>query len=126
MKQLIVKKGIVINEEVPVPVLQEGFVLIKVAYSCISAGTEMSGISQSGKSIFKRALEKPEKIAMLIDMLKSKGIATTIKQIKDLNEEGKPSGYSLSGVVVASEVPEFSEGDRVSAAACNTEGSSPR
>ena len=116
MKQLIVKKGIVINEEVSAPVIQEGFILIKVGYSCISAGTEIAGVTQSGKSILKRALEKPEKMTMLINMLKSKGIATTLKQIKDLNEEGKPSGYSLSGVVIASGISEFSEGDRVAAA----------
>ena len=76
----------------------------------------MAGVSQSGKSIVKRAMEKPEKIGMLVDMLKSKGISTTIRQIKDINEEGKPSGYSLSGIVVTSGTPEFSEGDRVSAA----------
>ena len=50
MKQLIIKKGIAINEEVPAPVIQDGFVLIKVAYSCISAGTEMSGV-ETGRDI---------------------------------------------------------------------------
>lgn len=63
MKQALVKKGIVIGEEVPAPVVSEGSVLIKVVNSCISAATEMSGVTSSGTPLIKRILKQPEKIS---------------------------------------------------------------
>jgi predicted dehydrogenase/threonine dehydrogenase-like Zn-dependent dehydrogenase len=116
MKQLIIKKGHILNEDVSIPSLEQGFVLIRVAYSSISSGTELAGVTQSKKSMLERAMEKPEKIGMLIDMLKRKGISSSIKQIMDLNAEGSSSGYSISGIVEESGVVEFKPGDRVAAA----------
>ena len=37
MKQAIVRKGTVIGEEIPAPLVSKGSVLIKVVNSCISA-----------------------------------------------------------------------------------------
>jgi predicted dehydrogenase/threonine dehydrogenase-like Zn-dependent dehydrogenase len=118
MKQLIVKKGIAINEEVPAPVIQDGFVLIKVAYSCISAGTEMSGVERSKMSLVNRAMEKPEKIKVALDMLKKRGLIDTLKQINDISNTGLPSGYSVSGIVVETgkDITDVKPGDRVAAA----------
>ncbi len=116
MKQLIIKKGRILNEEVSVPLVEKGFILIRVAYSSISSGTELAGVSQSSKTIIQRAMEKPEKIGMFIDMLKRKGITSTVKQIMDLNAEGRYSGYSVSGIVEESGASEFKTGDRVAAA----------
>ena len=48
MLQAIVKKGRVVSESVPAPVVSHGSVLVKVLYSCISAGTEISGVKESG------------------------------------------------------------------------------
>ena len=47
MLQAIVKKGKVLPEQIPAPNVSKGCVLIKVVNSCISAGTEMSGVSSS-------------------------------------------------------------------------------
>lgn len=118
MKQLIIKKGIAINEEVPAPVIQDGFVLIKVAYSCISAGTEMSGVERSKMSLVDRALEKPEKVKVALDMLKKRGLIDTLKQISDISNTGLPSGYSVSGIVVqtGTDITGIKPGDSVAAA----------
>ena len=51
MKQLLIKKGRVYAEEVPAPTITENTVLVRVYYSCISAGTEMSDIASSGESL---------------------------------------------------------------------------
>ena len=56
MIQAIVKKGKVLAEQIPAPSVSKGCVLIKVVNSCISAGTEISGVSNSGKSLIRRAL----------------------------------------------------------------------
>jgi len=50
MKQIVVKSGITILEDVPNPITLPETVLVKVFYSCISQGTEISGIENSRKS----------------------------------------------------------------------------
>lgn len=118
MIQALVKKGKVLAEEVPEPVVSKGALLIKVVNSCISAGTELSGVSASGKSLIARAFEQPEKIKKAIDMLKSDGIALAYRRIMGELDAGKPTGYSLSGVVIAvgEGVNGFEVGERVAAA----------
>jgi len=100
MLQAIVKKGNVLNEEVPAPVVSTGSVLIKVVSSCISVGTEMSSVASSGQPLIKRAMEQPDKIVKAFNMLKSDGLKKTIENVKGEVEKGKAVGYSLSGVVV--------------------------
>ena len=58
MIQAIVKKGKVLAEQIPTPNVSKGCVLIKVVNSCISAGTEISGVSNSGKSFIKEFMIK--------------------------------------------------------------------
>jgi hypothetical protein len=48
MIQAIVRKGKVIGENIPAPVLSDGDMLIKVVNSCISAGTEIAEFPPSG------------------------------------------------------------------------------
>jgi predicted dehydrogenase/threonine dehydrogenase-like Zn-dependent dehydrogenase len=118
MIQAIVKKGMVLGAQVPAPVISDGGVLIKVVNSCISAGTEISGVQNSGKPIFKRILEQPEKLKKVIDMTLSDGIQKTLAQVKGLLDLGTPTGYSVSGIVlgVGKNVKNLKSGDRVAAA----------
>lgn len=118
MIQAIVKKGKVLGEEVSSPNVSKGAVLIKVVNSCISAGTEMSGISNSGKSLIKRAMEQPQNVKKVIDMVKSDGISKAYSKVKGKLDGGNPTGYSISGVVIAvgDGVIKFKVGDSVAAA----------
>jgi len=118
MIQAIIKKGKVIGEEIPAPNVSKGALLIKVVNSCISAGTEMSGVTNSGKSLIKRALEQPAQVAKVINMAKSIGIEKTIAKIKGTLDAGNATGYSISGMVIAigEGVEGFEVGDRVTAA----------
>ncbi|MCK5644234.1 MAG: bi-domain-containing oxidoreductase, partial [Gammaproteobacteria bacterium] len=118
MIQALIKKGRVLPVEVPAPVVSPGSVLIKVVNSCISAGTELSGVSGSGKSLIRRALEQPENVKKVLNMVRSEGIARTYATIMGKLQSGSPTGYSLSGIVIASGegVADFKPGDRVAAA----------
>ena len=118
MKQAVIKKGIVISEDVAAPIVSEGCVLIKVVNSCISAGTELVGVEQSAKSLIQKAKEKPEKILQAFNMLKSKGINKLVKTVKVASDSISPVGYSISGIVLATGdgVNNFRAGDRVAAA----------
>ncbi len=74
MKQVLIKKGKAYTEEVPAPTVSSNTVLIKVYYSCISSGTEISGLSSSGESVWKKAINQPQKITKTIDTVKKEGI----------------------------------------------------
>jgi len=101
MIQAIVKKGRVLPENVPAPMVTRGGALIKVVNSCISAGTELTNITGSGKSLIKRALEQPENITKVLNMVRSDGIARTYAKIMGKLETRSPLGYSVAGVVLA-------------------------
>jgi predicted dehydrogenase/threonine dehydrogenase-like Zn-dependent dehydrogenase len=118
MIQALVKKGKVTGEIVPAPVVSDGSLLIKVVNSCISAGTEISSVETSGKSLIKRAIEQPEKVAKIFNMIKSDGLKSTYEQVKGRLGVGSPTGYSISGVVlgVGKGVTKFQVGDHIAAA----------
>ena len=48
MKQIILQKGQILVDEVPAPRACKDKVLVQLTYSCISSGTEISGIRNSG------------------------------------------------------------------------------
>ena len=77
MDQIVVKSGKALLENVPQPLALPGTVLVKVAYSCISQGTEISGVKNSGKSKIEKTVsiikEKPRAIQKAIDLYKEQG-----------------------------------------------------
>ena len=117
MKQSIIKKGNVFNIEVPSPAVQRGIVRIKVLSSCISPGTENYLVQESSKSLIKKSIEQPKKIAKTLDLIKSKGIAHTKTLLKEKSEAVLATGYSLSGIIVEIGVDcaGFQVGDEVTA-----------
>lgn len=118
MLQALAKKGRVYPEEVPAPVVSSGGVLIKVVRSCISAGTEMTSVTASGKSLISRAMDQPVAVKRLLDMARSEGLSKVVAKVQGKLGSGKPLGYSVAGIVitVGEEVSEFQPGDRVAAA----------
>jgi predicted dehydrogenase/threonine dehydrogenase-like Zn-dependent dehydrogenase len=118
MIQAMIKKGKVFAEPVPAPVVSKGGILIKVVNSCISAGTEMSVVSESGKSLIIRAMEQPVNVAKAINMIRSDGIAKSYKKIMGKLEASNPTGYSISGIVVGigEGTARFKIGDQIAAA----------
>jgi predicted dehydrogenase/threonine dehydrogenase-like Zn-dependent dehydrogenase len=118
MKQAIIKSGVVKPETVPSPIVGKGEVLIRLEYSCISAGTEMSSVNNSGKSLLRRALDQPENVKKVIDSMRNDGISKALNKVKSKVEGGNATGYSISGKVigVGSGVEGFKIGQHVAAA----------
>lgn len=118
MLQALIKKGKVILKEVPAPVVSQGGILIKVVNSCISAGTEVAAVQSSGRSLVRRALDQPEKVKRLLGIARTEGVMQAVTKLRGKLEEEIPTGYSLSGIVLAvgEGISDIQPGDRVAAA----------
>lgn len=118
MKQLLVKKGQVLVEQVPAPIVSPNNVLVQVHYSCISPGTEMTTVKGSGEPIYKRLLKRPEYIKKAFDLVKEKGFSNARSLLQGKIDASQPIGYSASGIVVAIgiNVTGIFVGDRVACA----------
>tara|TARA_B100000809_G_scaffold266519_1_gene329629 strand:- start:492 stop:2597 length:2106 start_codon:yes stop_codon:yes gene_type:complete len=117
MKQAVVKKGKVIAQNVATPNVSKGSILIKVHYSCISAGTEMTSVNTTKKSLIKRAIDSPDEVKEVLDFVKSNGIQKTIQKVRGVIDGGKQTGYSVAGEVIAigEGINNFQIGDNVAA-----------
>ena len=118
MKQVLVKDGGVVVEEVPAPVAGEGSVLVRVQHSCVSVGTELSSVRMSGLPLYRRALAQPHHAKKVLEVAREQGFARTYKRVRGMLAGGLPTGYSAAGVVVAvgDRVTGFAPGDRVACA----------
>lgn len=118
MKQVLVGKGQARVREVPDTMIEPGTVLVRVARSCISVGTEMSGVSSSGVPLWKKALAQPAKIKQVIDMVAAQGLSRTLDFVKGTVGAEVPIGYSATGTVIAvgDGVLDLSVGQRVACA----------
>lgn len=95
MKQVLIKGGKSLVQEVPAPIAGENEVLVQVHYSCISAGTEMAGVKSSGMPLYKKAIKQPQNIKKVLDMIKTQGLMKTITKVKDKIEGIETTGYCI-------------------------------
>ena len=120
MKQIVqyVNTGELKVDDVPIPALRSGGVLVECRYSLISSGTEKMTINVAKKSLVGKALERPDLVKQVLHKMKTDGIATTLQKVKTKLDAPIPLGYSCSGTViaVAEEVGDFQVGDRVACA----------
>jgi len=120
MKQVIqdFKTGDVRVANVPRPQVDDGSVLVKNSYSCVSAGTEKSMIELGQKGYIGKARERPDLAKQVVEKARNDGVVPTYRAVMSRLEEARPLGYSCCGEVVAvgADVEEFSEGDVVSCA----------
>ena len=122
MKQVVLRNGQVVVEEVPAPAMLPGGVLVQVAFSCVSPGTETATLTageiKGGVGLIRRALREPEKVRQVIASVKTRGFRTTKALVQGRLGFGSPVGYSCAGVVldVDDGVAAFRPGDRVACA----------
>lgn len=118
MKQVLLTGGGAVVEEVPAPAVGRKNILVRVAFSCISVGTEGAGLAAAAVPLYKRALRQPENVRLALKMVQEQGVGKTWRRIQGVLQAGQPTGYSASGEVVAvgEEVTGFSVGDRVACA----------
>ena len=117
MKQIIqdLKKGDTILEEVPVPVIKSGSVLIKTTKTLVSLGTEKMLVEFGKANFIQKAKQQPDKVKMVLDKIKTDGLKPTLDAVFNKLGQPLPLGYCNVGKVVAvgKGVTEFNIGDRV-------------
>ncbi len=118
MKQVFIRSGSARVEDVPAPSPADGEVLVRVRNSCISVGTEMSGVRASGDPLWKRAMKRPDKVVKALNMMATKGVQETMNVVRGQIDAGLVVGYSAAGEVIAlgSDVNDLAVGDRVACA----------
>jgi len=115
MKQIILQKGQIYIDQVPAPLPKKDKLLVRLIKSCISSGTEISGIKNSAEPLWKRAIKHPEKVKKAIDNVKAYGVQDTIDKGKLGINSQFPLGYSASGVVIDNGGSQYFDiGDKVS------------
>ena len=84
MKQLVqkLKNGELQVIDVPPPALGNGMVLVSNYYSLISLGTEGSTVRVAKKSLVGKALERPQQVKQVLEVLKQQGPVQTYRAVK--------------------------------------------
>jgi predicted dehydrogenase/threonine dehydrogenase-like Zn-dependent dehydrogenase len=117
MKQVVIQEGEARVVDVPAPQAGPRNVLVRVAHSAISAGTEKAGVQAAAEPLYRRALRQPEKIRRAIEMVRERGLRYTLERARGTANLA-PLGYSAAGTVIAvgGQVESFGIGDRVACA----------
>lgn len=117
MKQIIqdLKSGATILEEVPVPQVKSGYVLIKTTHTLVSLGTERMLVEFGKANLIDKARQQPDKVKQTLDKLKTDGVMPTLEAVFNKLGQPLPLGYCNVGKVIAvgKGVTEFQMGDRV-------------
>lgn len=117
MKQIIqsFKTGETVLEELPVPKVKKGHILIKSTFSLVSLGTERMLVEFGKSNLIAKARQQPDKVKQVLDKIKTDGLLPTMETVFNKLEEPLPLGYCNVGEVieVGEGVNEFRIGDRV-------------
>ena len=120
MKQLLqdARTGELKVAEVPAPQLLPGCVLVRVAASLVSSGTERASAEFAGKGLLAKAKARPDLARDVMAKMQRDGLAATWQTVRSRLDQPQSVGYSSAGVVVAvgDGVTDITPGDRVACA----------
>ena len=123
MKQLLqdVRTGDLTVIDVPAPQLLPGCVLVRVAVSLVSAGTERASSEFASKNLLAKAKARPDLVRDVLAKLRRDGLLSTMQTVRTRLDQPQALGYSSAGTVVGvgDGVTDISTGDRV---ACSGAG----
>src|SRR6476660_9898320 len=120
MKQVLqhARTGEISVQEVPAPKLLEGCVLVQIAASLLSAGTERASAEFASKSLLQKARARPDLVREVINKASRDGLFSAIAAVRTRLDQPGALGYSSAGAVVGvgKGVNDVRVGDRVACA----------
>lgn len=85
----------------PSPQAKAGHLLIHSTASLISAGTERMLVEFGQANFIQKARKQPDKVKMVLNKVKTDGLASTIDAVKSKLDQPLPLGYCNVGIVAA-------------------------
>jgi predicted dehydrogenase len=119
MKQVLFRGGNSIVEEVPAPQAGPGQILVRVAWSCVSPGTELASVADTSTGrVLDHLGHDTAKVRRALNILQNGGLRSFSAIVRERFTRSNPSGYSCSGVVLKAgpRAEEFRLGERVACA----------
>lgn len=120
MKQVLqhARTGEVSVVEVPAPKLLAGCVLVRIAASLVSAGTERASSEFASKNLLQKAQARPDLVREVIAKVRRDGLMSAAATVRSRLDQPSALGYSSAGTVIAvgEGVTDLNIGDRVACA----------
>lgn len=117
MKQILqdLSNGQTQLAEVPCPRLGAGALLIESRRTLVSAGTERMLVDFGKANLINKARQQPDKVRMVLDKVRTDGVAPTLEAVRSKLAQPLPMGYCNVGVVagLGAGVANFAVGDRI-------------
>ena len=117
MKQVLQNLGDGTTEiaDIPAPKAAPGHLLISTTKSLVSVGTERMLVEFGNASLIGKARQQPDKVRMVLNKVKTDGLAPTVDAVRNKLDEPLPLGYCNVGTVIetGAGVGGFAIGDRV-------------
>lgn len=120
MRQVLqdARTGEIAVTEVPQPQLQPGCVLVRIAASLVSAGTERASSEFASKNLLQKARARPDLVREVIAKVRRDGLLSAMTTVRSRLDQPIALGYSSAGMVIAvgEGVNDIRVGDRVACA----------
>jgi predicted dehydrogenase/threonine dehydrogenase-like Zn-dependent dehydrogenase len=104
--------------EVPVPRTLPECVLVRVAASLVSAGTERAASEFASKNLLQKAQSRPDLVRDVLNKVSKDGLLSAVSAVRGRLDQPLELGYSSAGTVVevGSGITDIGPGDRVACA----------
>src|SRR5258707_525528 len=102
MKQVLqsARTGWLEVAEEPTPRALPGCVLVRVAASLVSAGTERASSEFASKSLLQKAKSRPDLVRDVFAKVSREGVLSAVSAVRSRLDQPQSLGYSSAGTVV--------------------------
>jgi predicted dehydrogenase/threonine dehydrogenase-like Zn-dependent dehydrogenase len=120
MKQVFqhARTGEITVADVPAPQLLPNCVLVRIAASVVSAGTERASAEFAGKNLLQKAKSRPDLVREVVSKIQRDGVLSAWQTVRSRLDQPQTPGYSSAGTVITigEGITDLQPGDRVACA----------
>ncbi len=100
MKQLAqYQDGRLELQDVPLPAIPPGGILVRTLATVISPGTEKMKVEQARMNLLQKARARPDQVRKVLATAKTLGWRAALEKVRNRLESPSPLGYSAAGIV---------------------------